>query len=96
MKISSHCTRYTVSPVPVNGCIHRIGISAMCNFFYLIGMVSYSFDGRVFFEDFNKGVYIGRIIPVSYTHLDVYKRQESEYRWNAVAAYAGTYDSGRH
>lgn len=34
----------------------------MCNFFYLIGMVSYSFDGRVFFEDFNKGVYIGRII----------------------------------
>ncbi len=62
MKINSHCTRHTVSPVPVYGCIHRIGISAMCNLFCLIGMVSYSFDGRVFFEDFNKGVYIGRII----------------------------------
>lgn len=62
MKINSHCTRYTVSPVPVYGCIHRIGISAMCNLFCLIGMVSYSFDGRVFFEDFNNGVYLDGII----------------------------------
>ena len=62
MKINSHCTRYTVSPVPVYGCKHRIGISAMCNLFCLIGMVSYSFDGRVFFEDFNNGVYLDGII----------------------------------